>query len=120
MHLPKRTRRTSNIPSIPGGAISTATNSPPIGISVQSWQQFLARPALNYVLNEKTHLSAGYTYIQNYPPIKGTGTHVREHNIWEQVTLKGKSEEVKMSHRYRLEHRWIRTPVLKEGRKNGP
>jgi hypothetical protein len=79
---------------------------------LERWRQFLIRPFLNYSLSDRSHLSAGYTFIQNYPRIRGTDAHVREHNVWEQVTLDRKAERLSMSHRYRLEHRWIGTPAL--------
>lgn len=83
---------------------------------VQDWQQFLFRPAINYKLNKQVEFAVGYTYVLSYPygeqPIT---TRTPEHNVWEQVTLKQGFDKLKISHRYRLENRFIGTPTTTDG-----
>lgn len=76
---------------------------------LEQQEQFLIRPAFNYAFNEAVTATVGYTYILTgeygeYPlPVD-----VPENNVWEQITLSHKiTEQVSMSHRYRIEHRWI-------------
>lgn len=74
----------------------------------RNWQQLLLRPALNYHLNEEVRLSAGYSYYANYPfgayPIRFSNW---EHNIYEQVQLGSSFDRVKITHRFRLEQRFL-------------
>ena len=72
-------------------------------------EQFLLRPAFNYDFNNAVTATVGYTYIRTYQygqyPLP---VDVPENNIWEQITLSHKiTEQVNISHRYRIEHRWI-------------
>jgi hypothetical protein len=78
---------------------------------LETWQQFLFRPAINYALNENVDFTIGYTYILTYPygnqPLP---TVIPENNLWEQILLKHNLSKVHVSHRYRLENRWIGNP----------
>ena len=75
---------------------------------LKRWQQFLIRPALNYGINDQVVISAGYTFIQTYPYGKQSIVATTpEHNVWEQITLKDRIKRVKLSHRFRIEHRFI-------------
>lgn len=72
-------------------------------------EQFLLRPAINYAFNDAVVATVGYTYIRTYRygeyplPID-----VPENNVWEQITLSHNiTKQVGISHRYRIEHRWI-------------
>lgn len=71
-------------------------------------QQFIIRPFINYHRSQNVIYSAGYSYIKTYPygqfPLPDA---VPEHNVWEQVTVNQKLDKTSVSHRYRLEHRWI-------------
>ena len=72
-------------------------------------EQFLIRPAIDYAFNTSVTATVGYTYIRTYAygeyPLPMS---VPENNIWEQITLSHKiTEQVNISHRYRIEHRWI-------------
>ena len=75
---------------------------------IDSWQQFLIRPAVNYRLNPNLEFSVGYSYILTYPygeqPVK---IKTPEHNIWQQVQIRQLIGKVGISHRYRLEERFI-------------
>jgi hypothetical protein len=78
------------------------------------WQQLLIRPAINFQVNTPLKLSVGYTFIQSFPygnqPIV---VRTPENNVWEQLTLSHSVGRLKLAHRYRLEHRFIGTPVRK-------
>lgn len=73
-------------------------------------QQFLLRPFLNYKLSDGVVLSGGYSFIRTFPygdfPLQA---NLDEHNVWEQLTFNHSYGELKVSHRYRLEHRFIST-----------
>lgn len=83
---------------------------------------FIARPGINYKVNDQWLLTAGYAYISNRRTIRFTNPdnepvtvtgYVPEHRIWEQVLLThrivGKNT---ISHRFRLEQRFLLTPAL--------
>lgn len=78
--------------------------------------QFLIRPFIDYHLNPAVTFTAGYTYIKTSPfgryplPIS-----VPENNIWEQVTLNQTIDKVTISHRFRMEHRFIGSIVANNG-----
>ena len=75
---------------------------------VDDWQQILLRPAINYRINPAVDLTFGYTYIRSYPygeqPLK---TIVPENQLWQQVHVRHAIGKTGLSHRYRLEERWI-------------
>ena len=70
-------------------------------------QQFLERPYVVFKIREGVSAVAGYTYILTSPygdyplPIAQP-----EHNVWEQITLDHQYEKLRVSHRFRMEHRW--------------
>jgi len=78
-----------------------------------TFQQFLFRPQVSYVLNPNFTFSGGYTYIHTYPygeyPLPND---IGENNIWEEVMIHHPLGSLKMSHRIRMEHRWIEHPVV--------
>lgn len=71
-------------------------------------QQILLRPSIYYNLNERVKFFVGYTYINTYPygeqPSKG---RTPENNIWVQALISQKIGKIGLSHRYRLEQRWV-------------
>lgn len=70
-------------------------------------QQLLIRPYFDYKLHERFHLTAGYSYILTSPygdyPVPVAQP---EHNVWEQFVINNKIGKNKISHRYRMEHRF--------------
>ncbi|SMD31949.1 Protein of unknown function [Reichenbachiella faecimaris] len=78
---------------------------------IKEQEQFLIRPYIDYKLNENAILTAGYTYLktsqvaQTQLPIA-----VPENNVWEQLTLNQTYGKLMISHRYRMEHRFIGMP----------
>ena len=79
---------------------------------VSTFQQFLFRPQMSYVLNPHFTFSLGYTYIHSFPygeyPIPDD---LGEHNAWEEVMIHHAGGPLKISHRIRMEHRWIQQLV---------
>ena len=73
---------------------------------VQSWQQLLIRPAVNYTLHPNMILTAGYGYIAtsrygDFP----VGVPFPEHRFFQQAQVLQKLGKVGTTHRYRLEQR---------------
>ncbi len=63
--------------------------------------QFI-RVGLNFELGTRASLTGGY--VHQYSETLSS-THVSENRLYEEVTLKNK--KLGISHRYRIEHRWI-------------
>ena len=78
---------------------------------IQNIQQNILRIGLNYQLNTQVVLHTGYGYINTHPygdfPIAAAGVPFPEHRIYEQVILKNPIGKSEMTHRFRLEQRWI-------------
>ena len=78
---------------------------------VNDKQQGLLRVGLNYQVNPKIQLRAGYAWIETYPygdfPINGLGKDFTEHRIFQMVTLTDKISKVELSHRFMLEQRFV-------------
>lgn len=79
--------------------------------TITDWQQSLLRVGLNYQVNPKIQLRAGYAWIETFAygdiPINGFGKDFTEHRLFEMVTLTDKISTVETSHRFMLEQRWV-------------
>ena len=83
---------------------------------VSTFQQFLFRPQLSYILDDHLIFSAGYTYIHNYPYGEvSIPDDLSENNLWEEVIMDGKIGSIQFLHRIRVEHRWIDDLVENNG-----
>lgn len=77
-------------------------------------QQLLLRPALNYEVSKSLMLTAGYAWVSTHRygeyPVR---VPFPEHRIWQQALLKHSAGKVQLSHRYRLEQRFLgeQTPL---------
>nr|WP_245189375.1 DUF2490 domain-containing protein [Lunatimonas salinarum] len=70
-------------------------------------EQLLLRGGVNYHLKPRLWLTAGYGYIESYPP-EGSGLPtVIEHRIWQQVLHFHTLGRLFIEHRGRLEQRFI-------------
>ena len=78
-------------------------------------QQLLIRTGVNFNLTETAMFTLGYGFIETYPygEFPAAGDFV-EHRIYEQLQLKGNIERVGLVHRYRLEQRWVQSPVTSD------
>ncbi len=74
-------------------------------------QQNLIRTGINYTLNNKLSLRAGYALAETYNygdiPLNNLGKQFTEHRIYQMATLNDKSGIFEFSHRFMLEQRWI-------------
>ena len=69
----------------------------------ENWNQLLLRPGVNYYVRPNLFLTQGYAWIRT-----GNGLAVTsEHRSWQQVQYMPMALGVVMSHRVRLEQRWI-------------
>lgn len=76
------------------------------------WQQNLFRPGVNYQLNERVSLTAGYAHIRTHPYGNFPGPYrFDEHRLWQQVILTQKIGRVRFQHRLRPEQRWVESPT---------
>ncbi len=77
---------------------------------VKQWQQSLLRGAVQYRPSEQVSFALGYGWIETFPygkyPIAAAGTFP-EHRIFEQMTLKQPINKLGLTHRFRVEQRWL-------------
>ena len=92
--------------------------------SNNDWQQMqtlLLRPGINYHVNKKLTLTAGYAYIRNRKIVGDIAGHNPEHRIWEQLLYNHQWKNLRISHRFRIEQRFIgKTVVLGNPLSDGP
>ena len=78
---------------------------------ISDWQQSLLRTGINYQVNPKLSLRAGYAWIETYNygdiPINSFGKQFTEHRAYQMVTVSDKIGKVELNHRFMLEQRWI-------------
>ncbi|WP_276089351.1 DUF2490 domain-containing protein [Pedobacter sp. JY14-1] len=71
-------------------------------------RHILIRPGLTYYLNGKSDLTLGYLYTPTFVKTAGQpDVTLTEHRIWEQYIYKHKLRGVNLSHRLRLEQRFV-------------
>lgn len=81
----------------------------------QKWQQLLLRPGVNFDLNDNVQISGGYVFVNSYrygdyPAQFNTPSHA----LWQQLILKQKAGKVGVTHRYRVEQRFLGVKVENE------
>lgn len=73
-----------------------------------NWQQLLLRTGLLYDVNKETTVGGGICFVQTHPygdfPVKNTFPEIRS---WEQLQTSQSFGKATLTHRYRLEQRWI-------------
>jgi hypothetical protein len=73
--------------------------------------QNLFRNSINYQINPKLQVRAGYAYITNVPygvyPLNGFGKPFEEHRAFQSIIINDKIGIVELTHRWMLEQRWI-------------
>ncbi|EMR04506.1 DUF2490 domain-containing protein [Cesiribacter andamanensis] len=79
---------------------------------VKDWQQYILRPALNYRLHPNLDVALGYSHMKTYPygdqPVR---TIIPENQLWQHLLLRHGLGKAGLTHRYRLEQRWIGSTV---------
>ena len=74
---------------------------------LQHTQTLLLRAGLNVHVTKQLVLTGGYAFIHNYRSIGDADGYVNEHRIWEQAVYNHKIKTLLMSHRLRLEQRFL-------------
>jgi hypothetical protein len=75
-------------------------------------QQFLLRGGLNYNLSPQATVSAGYCFVETYPYGAFAAKSIfPENRIWEQVQLKNQVGNFEWISRFRLEQRFVQSPI---------
>ncbi len=78
---------------------------------IGSWQQSLARLGVVHTLNKAVKVGGGYTYFVTFPfgryPQAENGVPYPEHRLHQDIQLTNAYGRVKLTHRYRLEQRWL-------------
>lgn len=87
-------------------------------------QQLLLRPGVQFTLTPGVRVAAGYAWVATQPygslPIANP---TREHRTWQQLSLSHKAGAFTVSHRFRLEQRWVHPLLVVAGsdeREDGP
>ena len=72
-------------------------------------EQLLLRTGVGYNVNDKNNVLLGYGYIlsENYIGESDDKIAINEHRIFQQYTTKQDISKVSLSHRYRLEQRFV-------------
>jgi Protein of unknown function (DUF2490) len=80
------------------------------GLSIP--QQFLVRPGINYHLSPQAMLTVGYAFIETFPyGAFPANSAFPENRIWEQLQLKHQVGAFEWISRFRLEQRFVQSPV---------
>nr|WP_294905210.1 DUF2490 domain-containing protein [uncultured Lacibacter sp.] len=78
---------------------------------VKTWQQSLLRTGINYHANSNTTLRFGYAWAETYDygdyPLNVYGKTFTEHRLYEVATLTQRSGTFDITHRIKLEQRWL-------------
>lgn len=76
----------------------------------QNFQHFLFRFGVNYSLSKKSNFGVGYDYLRAASFEKDANQiNKNDHRFFEQFIIKSSLNRVNFNHRYRMEHRWIKT-----------
>ena len=71
-------------------------------------RNLLIRPGLTYYINENSDVTLGYLYTPTFLHLDGIAkSSITEHRIWQQYIYKHKLAGVNVSHRFRLEQRFV-------------
>ncbi len=78
---------------------------------LDNWQQSLLRVGLSYKVHPQVTLQAGYGWILTYPygdiTLAAIPRTYPEHRLYEQVVVSTPVGKATLSHRFRLEQRWV-------------
>lgn len=74
---------------------------------LQHTQTLLLRSGVNVHLNKHIILTGGYAFVHNRRLVNNVSGYAPEHRIWEQVIYNHKIKPVYVTHRLRLEQRFI-------------
>lgn len=78
-------------------------------------RNFLFRPGVTYYASDKSEITLGYLLNKTFTRLDGQANNsLSEHRIWEQFIYKQKISTISISHRLRLEQRFIETNSVNE------
>lgn len=76
-------------------------------------QQALLRAGINYHINPSVFVTAGYCFVNTYPyGAFAAKCTFPENRIWEQLQVKSSVGKFEMVNRFRLEQRFVNSPIL--------
>lgn len=79
-------------------------------------QQLLLRLGLRYQPMPAVRVTGGYAFVETWPYGKLPATYrFPEHRLWEQLQLNHSIGRVALTHRYRLEQRWLGRVAPEDG-----
>lgn len=74
------------------------------------WQQLLLRGGVTRTVSQGVRATGGYAFVRTYQygdaPVRAA---FPEHRVWQQLSLAHGAGAMSVTHRYRLEQRWIGT-----------
>lgn len=79
---------------------------------IKQIQTVLLRTGLNYHINKKIIVTAGYAFISNKRVISNVPGFAPEHRVWEQLIYNHKLKNIFTSHRFRIEQRFIGKSIV--------
>ncbi len=80
---------------------------------VANSQQLLLRTGLNYHFTPAAFATVGYCFVATHPYGEfPANSSFPEHRIWEQIQLKQAVGKIEVVTRFRLEQRFVNTPIL--------
>lgn len=79
---------------------------------IKQTQTVLLRSGLNYQLNKKIIITAGYAFISNKRVVNNVAGFAPEHRAWEQLIYNHKLKNIFTSHRFRIEQRFIGKSIV--------
>ncbi|MBL7739115.1 MAG: DUF2490 domain-containing protein [Chitinophagaceae bacterium] len=79
---------------------------------IKQLQTLLIRPGLNVHLNKYITVTSGYAFISNKRAINNVTGYTPEHRIWEQLLINHKLKNIAVSHRFRIEQRFIGKSIV--------
>lgn len=79
---------------------------------LQQVQTILIRPGINYSISKKVSVTAGYAYVANRRAVGGVSDLLPEHRAWEQLLINHKMARIAITHRFRLEQRFISDAIV--------
>lgn len=78
----------------------------------REFQTFIVRPGLNYNVRKNVVATVGYAWVHNLRALQDVSAYLAEHRIWEQFIVNHKLSFIPIQHRFRVEQRFIGTPVV--------
>lgn len=75
--------------------------------NIKHMQSFLFRTGFNVHLKKNLVVTAGYGFISNRRTVGTVHGYAPEHRVWEQLIVSHKIKSVSVSHRFRVEQRFI-------------